>query len=357
MDANLLLSVGTAALFIALTGFFVFAVRHQDEIEPREEPVYGVELLRQHYAPGATIEQPTPYYVAPIPVAPDPLEIAGNLDKKVFAGVAMLGALFLMTGAYFVIMPTVQAHGAEVQLEQRVHRGQSIYANLCYDCHGKNGEGINGAGLPLNQPGNKYDQLATDPTKLKDRETLLRLTVERGRAKPPGTLSMPAWARSEGGPLNPEQVNQILSFIEHATDAEWADVVQVRKEAELALEPQTPKPPSLPTGATGGKQLVANNPQQSCTTCHSFTKGTASTLPQAPNLSNYGNEGPINAELKALKARDADWLLKWVSNAPSIKPGIAMPTFSDKSGGKLSDDNLKQIVEYLTSLGTPSEPK
>lgn len=359
LNVDLLLAFGSVLLLVVLTGFFLYAVRHQDSVEPKTEQLEGVALLRQHYPAGATIEQPTPYFVAPIPSSPDPLESAANLDKKVFAGAGMLFALLVLTGGYFALTPTVQARGAENQLQQRVVRGQSIYTNLCFDCHGKQGEGINGAGLPLNISGNKYEVLAGDPNPavLKDREAALRLAVSRGRAKPAGQLSMPAWARSEGGPLNDEQINQILAFIEHGTDAEWADVVHLRQELGLALEPQTPKP-EVVTGAAGGLRLVQNNPQQACTTCHSFDAGKPSTLPLAPNLSDYGVKGPLSDELKALRASgDADWLAKWIANAPSVKAGIAMPPFAERNNGKLTDDNIKAIVEYLLTLGTGKEPK
>src|SRR5437879_199706 len=111
------------------------AVRHQESIEPKEVELDGVELLRQHYPAGATVEQPTPYWVSPIPSSPDPLESAANLDKKILAGAGMLFALFVLTGAYFLVTPTQQARGAEHQLFLNVERGKNIYANLCYDCH------------------------------------------------------------------------------------------------------------------------------------------------------------------------------------------------------------------------------
>ena len=63
-------------------------------------------------------------------------------------------------------------------------------------------------------------------------------------------------------------------------------------------------------------------------------------------------KGPLNAELKALKASgDPDWLFKWVSNAPSTKPGIIMPPFNKAAAGQLDDTNIKNIVEFLLSLG------
>ena len=85
--------------------------------------------------------------------------------------------------------------------------------------------------------------------------------------------------------------------------------------------------------------------------CHSFDPNKPSTLPTAPNLGHYGTEGPLNAENKAAKASgDADWLLHWISNPPSVKPGVVMPPFSTSAGGQLSDQQIRAIIEYLQSL-------
>lgn len=356
MDVDIILGVASIVLLLVLIGFFGYAIREQEANEPQEVQELGVALLRQHYSAGATLEQPTPYWVAPIPVSPDPLEISGNLDKKILAGAGMLFAMFVLTGAYFLAVPVIRAQGAENQHEQRIVRGQSIYANICYDCHGERGEGISGAGLPLNTDANKRKLLAEDPTKLQDRELYIQRMIERGRLKPAGQISMPALARSEGGPLNPEQVQQILTFIMSANTVQWEDVVVAREEAGLLKAPQTPTA-AVVSGAVGGKTLTQANAQQSCTTCHSFEAGKSSLLPQAPNLSDYGVKGPLNAELQKLKTSDPQWLTKWMEAAPSINPGIAMPSFGQKNGGQLTDDNIKAIVEYLGVLGTGKEPK
>src|SRR2546428_6674263 len=99
MDLNTILAGVSLLLFVVLVGFFGFAVFHQQSVEPREPT--GAELIEQHYAPGATVEQPTPYFVAPIPAAPDPLEISGNLDKKIVLGGGMLFGFFALLGVYF----------------------------------------------------------------------------------------------------------------------------------------------------------------------------------------------------------------------------------------------------------------
>jgi mono/diheme cytochrome c family protein len=367
IDMNYVLAGLSLALFLGLIGFFAFLIKHQNEVEPEEKPIEGVELIRQHYGAGDTIEQPTPYYVAPIPMSPDPLEIAGNLDKKIVLGGFMLFASFALIGAYLFTLLVVRADAAsstwhdrvaeEHQLEQMVHRGENIYANLCFDCHGKTGLGATDPdrkdlpGLPLNKPDFKYDNIKGDPAKLAATENLIRLTIERGRQKPAPQTSMPAWLDTEGGPLNEEQVLQVMAFIEHGTDAQWADVVTVRRESDLPIDPNPPKVVVL-TGAAHGKQLTTSNGGTACVTCHSFDPAQPSPVSLAPNLGKYGVEGPLNSELKALKASgDPDWLFKWISNPPAIKPGVIMPAFSAKSGGPLDDQAIRDLMEYLQSLG------
>jgi mono/diheme cytochrome c family protein len=370
LDLNFVLAALSILMFLGFLAFFGFLMFHQQSLEPKEKT--GAELIEQHYAAGETIEQPTPYYVAPIPAAPDPLEISANLDRKILVGAGMLFAVFALVGGYFFTLFVVRADASserwrdrvasEHQLEKSIERGRNIYANFCFDCHGKTGLGSTDPerkdlpGLPLNKPAFKYENVKGDPTKLKAAQDLLRLTIERGRPKPPGTISMPAWSDHEGGSLNDEQIQQIVDFIMFGTDQDWADIVTIRQhtagaeEGHLPLK-ESPPPVQVLTGIELGKALTLNNPQAACVTCHSFDPNTPSTLPTAPNLGHYGTEGPLNDENKARKAGgDSDYLLHWIQNAPSIKPGVPMPAFSTAAGGSLSDEQIKAIIQYLLSL-------
>src|SRR5437867_2661337 len=274
LDLNFVLAAFSLLLFGGFLAFFGFLMFHQQSLEPKEKT--GAELIEQHYAAGETIEQPTPYYVAPIPAAPDPLEISANLDRKILVGAGMLFAVFALVGGYFFTIFVVRADA----------------------------------------------------------------NSERWRDKV----------------ASQEQLDHLLNFIMFGTDQDWADIVTVRlhsagaEDGHLPLEPNPPKPEVL-TGKALGQRLTLNNPQAACVTCHSFDPNTPSTLPTAPNLGHYGTEGPLNDENKARKAAgDADYLLHWIQNAPSIKPGIPMPAFGTAAGGSLNDDQIKAIIEYLQSL-------
>ena len=55
MDANVLLAGASLILFLVFIAYFGYLIYHQQQVEPEEKPVYGVQLLEQHYAPGATV--------------------------------------------------------------------------------------------------------------------------------------------------------------------------------------------------------------------------------------------------------------------------------------------------------------
>jgi mono/diheme cytochrome c family protein len=151
---------------------------------------------------------------------------------------------------------------------------------------------------------------------------------------------MPAWHRDEGGQLNTEQVKQLVEFIMYGN---WERVLQIREEQDLALEPSPPPPPK----AVSQEELGNAVAQQTCAVCHSFTPGTNSPNPQAPNLGTYGTEGPFVDELRTLKAAgDQNWLKKWVTDAPAIKPGTGMPRWQ----GFLTEQQIDAVVVYLLSL-------
>lgn len=326
-------------------------------VEEPGEPEPGPSLITQPYEAGVPVEQPTPYYVAPVPESPDPLEVSANTDRKALLATALLFGTFAMLGAYYTLQTgipipvyagtTLLDAAKEKQLDASIERGAHLYANLCFDCHGKRGEGL--VGLPLNKPdfkascgptgedANGKQCKASEDDKVRD---LISKTIARGRERPPPSFSMPKWAREEGGPLNQEQIRQLTAFIMYGN---WDRVLQIREEEGLALEPIPPKPPAVPDPVQLG-QAVA---QQTCAVCHSFTKGTNSPNPASPNLGAYGTEGPFSAELKALKdSGDQNWLKKWVTDAPSIKPGTAMPKWQ----GILTEQQIDALVAYLLSL-------
>src|SRR5258708_16027439 len=114
--------------------------------------------------------------------------------------------------------------------------------------------------------------------------------------------------------------------MDRASPAAGEDLVPVGRERGL---PEAPTPPKAAVTSNDpverGHQLTLTY----CTTCHSFTPGTSSPLPGAPNLGKYATEGPFNTEQKAPKPAPApgsdDSIINWNPHPPNINPAIPMP--------------------------------
>src|SRR5437016_13335594 len=140
LDLNFVLAVASILMLAGFLAFFGYLIFHQQSLEPPEKT--GAEIIEQHYAAGETIEEPTPYYVAPIPAAPDPLEISANLDRKILVGAGMLFAVFALVAGYFFTIFVVRADAhsdrwrdkvaSQRQLEKAGERGRNIQANISF---------------------------------------------------------------------------------------------------------------------------------------------------------------------------------------------------------------------------------
>ncbi|MFQ5878909.1 MAG: c-type cytochrome [Dehalococcoidia bacterium] len=124
----------------------------------------------------------------------------------------MVGLLFLTVvsvALYWIWDPIRAEEAEEEQTEKAAERGAALFATFCRVCHGNQGlgrlEGTNLPGLPLNLPENR-------PSKPLDLERLQALFADTIRCGRVGTL-MPPWHLAQGGPLNDEQIRQLVTLI------------------------------------------------------------------------------------------------------------------------------------------------
>lgn len=185
---------------------------------------------------------------------------------------------------------------------------KTLYGENCSGCHGA--DGMNGAARPLHDP--LY--LAVIP------RDVLQKTIEDGR---PGT-AMPAWARSEGGPLTDKQITALVDEMEH----NWA------RPADFQGTTLPPYSGTTTGDATQGKALFAKD----CYMCHG---------PGAPIGSVTD---PTFLQLVS------DQVLR--TSIIQGRPDLGMPDYRTLNmGHPLGDQDISDLVAYLVSLRpeAPSE--
>lgn len=175
--------------------------------------------------------------------------------------------------------------------------GKRIFDQVCYLCHGENGEGGVAPALNNQEFLRRYD------------DAFIRETVTKGRP----SKGMPTW----GKVFSAEQIADVTAYI--------------RSWQQGATLP-SPSPASAPAAESSsaverGKALYQS---LNCAACHRI-QGEGGTI--GPDLSHEGEK------------REAAWLLKHFQDPRALVPDSVMPAF-----GHLSPEDLEGLVAYMRSL-------
>ena len=114
--------------------------------------------------------------------------------------------------------------------------------------------------------------------------------------------------------------------------AAWQDAAV--KQANLFNDPAVAQ----------GKQLFTT---LACAGCHTVQGLTGGKV--GPDLTHLMSQKTPIGGIAGLDVNEAN-LVKWVGNAPGLKPGIAMPVFGKAYGGALDDAQILGIVKFLETL-------
>jgi cytochrome c oxidase subunit 2 len=93
-----------------------------------------------------------------------------------------------------------------------------------------------------------------------------------------------------------------------------------------------------------GKQFFTT---LACAGCHTIQGLTNAKI--GPDLTHIASQKTPIGGVAGLDVNEAN-LAKWIGNAPSLKPGVVMPVFSNKYGGPLDDATINAIVQFLLTL-------
>jgi cytochrome c oxidase cbb3-type subunit 3/ubiquinol-cytochrome c reductase cytochrome c subunit len=181
-----------------------------------------------------------------------------------------------------------------------VERGRAIYARLCATCHGLSGNGY----VADNAPSLRSATFLASAT-----DAFLQAAILRGR---PGT-AMGAYARASGGPVSPEDANDVIAFLRDGGPA-----------------PEAPQPTR--TGdVTRGQAVYEKN----CQRCH----GTRTQRVSAVHLANA----------VLLETASDAFLRRAVEDG---RPPTSMVPWK----GALTPEQIDDVVSYVRSLAAPAPP-
>jgi mono/diheme cytochrome c family protein len=120
------------------------------------------------------------------------------MEKKIFTAVVLTVAIAAFLSVYWLLEPHRVKVEAEKMRSEAAEKGKSLYLTHCARCHGEAG----GPQKRIRAINSKNYLKAVD-------DNILYKIIERGIPR----TGMVALGDKEGGPLNPEQINQLVAFI------------------------------------------------------------------------------------------------------------------------------------------------
>jgi mono/diheme cytochrome c family protein len=98
-------------------------------------------------------------------------------------------------------------------IEKQAEEGAELFAANCSQCHGPKGEGAIGPALDRKEwhaENKEFDEASVT--------SFIRNVLYRGQYSPQPGINMPAWLKQYGGPLNEEEIENLIMFLTHG---EW----------------------------------------------------------------------------------------------------------------------------------------
>lgn len=131
------------------------------------------------------------------------------VEKTGYGALMMLALVSLLIPVFWIMETNNEAVAKATQHTTSVQRGEALYAQYCYQCHGTQGQGRSGPKLN----GNTAVNSLTD-------NDLLRI-ISGGIYDPanPANPLMPAWSERYGGPLTDNDIQYLFDLIRSSDPA------------------------------------------------------------------------------------------------------------------------------------------
>jgi cytochrome c oxidase cbb3-type subunit 3 len=274
----------------------------------------------------------------------------------------LLATLFTLASAIVLVaifltekterIPRANAATLAVQLE----RGALDYEQYCATCHGLAGQGAaNETGAPqLNNIVQRYTTPAADGTApfdakygVKEKYGTMQNYVEAVIISGIRGTPMPAWSQNAGGPLRPDQIENITAYVLSWNGQVPESAVAVAETVAAELRP-TADPNATPLGA--GQAMFQT---KACVGCHAVTdeklvgpglgglfqpEGTAAFGTKLPNGKDVTDENVY------------EWIVKGTDGFPEHIDPIDGEQYGKMPAIALTEDEYAKLVVYLKAI-------
>ncbi len=281
------------------------------------------------------------------------------MQIKIIIGTIAFMMTMMVLGFSALREPARMERFTNAEAGRSIEAGAEIYLNNCATCHGVNGEAqlcydaagnqIGCQGLPLNHA----PLLCGEPTQRTDamgwsgvKEDYILQVVAVGR----GAI-MPTWSEQFGGPLRPDQVQNVTNFVLNYEDEELCSQPIVTYDWPELVEDFLPL--QNPGDPVRGEELYTIT--YGCAGCHGQMDNEASAAvgPWMGNITEVGGTRVEGQDAEQYTYHSilypSDFIVPDCPTGPCAGPPSTMPANFPQRMGENPQD-MSDILAYI--LGT-----
>lgn len=272
------------------------------------------------------------------------------MSIRVIIGTVLVAFTMMILAFVMVNEPARMADFEAGYKGRSIEAGAALFQSSCTGCHGVQGQGIDGIGPALNA-GDLFDG-----TRLKEigwtgtAKDYIRSAIAGGRPRASAAFAnypqrMPTWSQEFGGPMRPDQVENIVDFVMN-----WETTALAAASAAPAAPVDavgTDLNVELPQGdAANGELLFTGqvNGKFPCSACHSLdgVVGVGPSLAGIAATAGARKDG-LSAEqyLHESIVQPSTYIVE-----PFANPSVMPPNF----GAQMTKQELADLIAYLMTL-------
>ena len=271
------------------------------------------------------------------------------MSIRVIIGTVLVAFTMMILAFVMVNEPARMADFAAGYKGRSIEAGAALFQSSCTGCHGVQGQGIEGVAPALNAAdlfnGVRLKEIGWAGT-TKD---YIRSAIAGGRPRPSAAFAnypqrMPTWSQEFGGPMRPDQVENIVDFIMNWETTALAASAPVAPVDAVGTDLNV----ELPQGdAANGELLFTGqvNAKYPCSACHSLQAGQTLVGPSLAGIATTAaaRKDGLSAEqyLHESIVLPSAYIVEG-----AISPSLMPPTF----GAQMTKQELADLIAYLMTL-------
>ncbi len=286
--------------------------------------------------------------------------------RRIIGATVFMLATVITIGMIWLTEEQRMARYEAIHKARAIENGALLYEQYCSTCHGPDGEGVPGKGPSLN-PGvfQHYEELKRTQNYANSLRNFIKLSIAAGRpirttyrSEEVYAETMPTWSQDFGGPLRPDQIENLVEFILNwQTAAAPAPTPAFEAIGSDLTRPLPPGDPQRGKALWDQQVKQASGAAAACKACHSLQPGEVLVGPSLAGIATVAAQRIRAPDYQGQAKTPEEYIRESIQqpNAYIMEPEkyAAAPGVSKMPatlGNQMSAQDLADLIAFLMTL-------